>query len=66
MRGEHIRQIIDKYYIDKETNSCQEYNNELTKSLEIAGGCIENIIILYREIYSLSNRLPHEFLYKRK
>ncbi|PIY07342.1 MAG: hypothetical protein COZ21_00770, partial [Bacteroidetes bacterium CG_4_10_14_3_um_filter_31_20] len=60
-----IERKINKDYFDKKTDTRYEYSRQVDKSIKNATDHIEKIIRLYREIYSLSNRLPYEFLIKK-
>ncbi|QGY47846.1 hypothetical protein GM418_30580 [Maribellus comscasis] len=62
---EDIERKINKDYFDKKFDTHQEFSKHVDKSIENASNSIERIIALYREIYSLANRLPYEFLIKR-
>lgn len=65
-KSEHIEFILDKDYIYQKTNSQEEGDRIVYESMDIVQDKANKIIELYREIFSLSNRLPLEYLYKRK
>ncbi|EKD32678.1 MAG: hypothetical protein ACD_77C00002G0001 [uncultured bacterium] len=62
---EDIERKINKDFFDEKFHTIQEQSENITKSIITATDIIEKIIKLYREIYSISNRLPYEILFKR-
>jgi hypothetical protein len=61
-----IERKINKDFFDEKFHTIQEHSKNIDISIKTATDTIESIIKLYREIYSISNRLPHEILFKRK
>ena len=60
-----IERKINKDYFNEKFDTHQEISKHVNKSIENASNSIEKIITLYREIHSISNRLPYEFLIKK-
>lgn len=60
-----IEKKINKDYLYKKAVNRNDYDNQVKKLIDNVTDHIERIIRLYREIYSLSNRLPYEFLIKK-
>jgi hypothetical protein len=61
-----IERKINKDFFAENFHTVQEHSKNINLSIKTATDTIETIIKLYREIYSISNRLPHEILFKRQ
>lgn len=60
----NVQRVIDKEYFNSEYKLPTEHGKAIDNSINNAREPIDKIKKLYREIYSLTNKLPYEFIFK--
>jgi hypothetical protein len=56
---------IDKNFFYMKYDYSPEYDSSIRKSIDNAYEPLKEIDVLYREIYSLANKLPYEFILRK-